>query len=87
MCWAIEDALARGEESYDFLMADSAGTRSISPMPQTPMNWITMGPDRLASRLEKPGLHRIEVSLKQWRRKMEGTGAECDVVNTVKLGN
>jgi CelD/BcsL family acetyltransferase involved in cellulose biosynthesis len=66
---AIEDALARGEESYDF-MAGSAGHKIHLGNAQTPMNWITMGPDRLASRLEAR-LHRIEVSLKQWRRKMK----------------
>ena len=66
---AIEDALARGEESYDF-MAGSAGHKIHLANAQTPMNWITMGPDRLASRLEA-GLHRIELSLKQWRRRMK----------------
>jgi CelD/BcsL family acetyltransferase involved in cellulose biosynthesis len=66
---AIEDALARGEESYDF-MAGSAGHKTHLANAQTPMNWITMGPDRLASRLEA-GLHRIGLSLKQWRRRMK----------------
>ena len=65
----IEDALERGEESYDF-MAGSAGHKIHLANAQTPMNWITMGPDRLASRLEA-GIHRIESSLKQWRRRVK----------------
>jgi CelD/BcsL family acetyltransferase involved in cellulose biosynthesis len=66
---AIEDALARGEDCYDF-MAGGAGHKAHLANAQTPMNWITMSPDRFSSRLEA-GLHRIELSLKQWRRRMK----------------
>jgi len=66
---AIEDALARGEESYDF-MAGSAGHKIHLANAETPMNWISMGPDRFASRLEA-NIQRIELMLKQWRRRLK----------------
>jgi hypothetical protein len=51
-------------------MAGGAGHKVHLANAQTPMNWITMSPDRFSSRLED-GLHRIELSLKQWRRRMK----------------
>jgi CelD/BcsL family acetyltransferase involved in cellulose biosynthesis len=48
---AVEDALARGEEAYDF-MAGEAGHKIHLANAQTSMNWISMGPDRLSSRIE-----------------------------------
>jgi CelD/BcsL family acetyltransferase involved in cellulose biosynthesis len=48
---AIEDALARGEETYDF-MAGAAGHKIHLANAQTSMNWISMGPDRFSNRLE-----------------------------------
>jgi CelD/BcsL family acetyltransferase involved in cellulose biosynthesis len=65
---AVEDALARGEESYDF-MAGSSGHKLRLSNARTQMNWVTLGPDRLTSRLEA-GIHRIETALRQWRRRL-----------------
>lgn len=67
---AIEDALARGEECYDF-MAGGAGHKAHLSNAQTSMNWITLSPDQLSSRLEDK-LHRIELALRRWRRRMKG---------------
>jgi len=48
---AIEDALARGEEAYDF-MAGPAGHKIHLANAQASMNWISIGPDRLSSRIK-----------------------------------
>ncbi|PWC39189.1 GNAT family N-acetyltransferase [Azospirillum sp. TSO35-2] len=53
---AIEDALARGEDGYDF-MSTPAGHKPLLSNAEQPMNWLTLGPDRLSRRLEA-----------QWRR-------------------
>jgi len=58
---AIEDALARGEDTYDF-MAGAAGHKAHLANTQMPITWITMGPNRFSDRV-KAMLHRIVSSL------------------------
>ncbi|KAA0575018.1 GNAT family N-acetyltransferase [Azospirillum sp. Sh1] len=48
---AIEDALARGEDCYDF-MSTPAGHKPLLSNAEQPMNWLTLGPDRFSRRLE-----------------------------------
>ncbi|MBP2299065.1 GNAT family N-acetyltransferase [Azospirillum picis] len=48
---AIEEALARGEEAYDF-MSTPAGHKPLLSNADQPMNWLSLGPDRLSRRLE-----------------------------------
>ncbi len=48
---AIEDALARGEDCYDF-MSTPAGHKPLLSNAEQPMNWLTLGPDRLSRRME-----------------------------------
>ncbi|WP_158045620.1 GNAT family N-acetyltransferase [Skermanella pratensis] len=65
---AIEDALDRGEAVYDF-MAGSSGHKAHLSNAQAPMNWVSIGPDRLARRVEA-GLGRIDGSLRLLRRRL-----------------
>jgi len=48
---AIEDALARGEDCYDF-MSTPAGHKPLLSNAEQPMNWLTLGPDRFSRRME-----------------------------------
>ena len=48
---AIEDALARGEDCYDF-MSTPAGHKPLLSNAEQPMNWLTLGPDRVSRRVE-----------------------------------
>lgn len=48
---AIEDALARGEDCYDF-MSTPAGHKPLLSNAEQPMNWLTLGPDRMSRRME-----------------------------------
>lgn len=78
---AIEDALARGEACYDF-MAGNAGHKVHLSNAQTSMNWITTGPDRLANRLPA-AFHRVELSLKRWRRKIKSRSPTGKIQPTI----
>ena len=51
-------------------MAGPAGHKVHLANAQTSMNWITMAPDHLSTRLEA-GLYQIEISLKRWRRRVK----------------
>ncbi|CAO3409637.1 GNAT family N-acetyltransferase [Azospirillum largimobile] len=48
---AVEDALARGEDCYDF-MSTPAGHKPLLSNAEQPMNWLTLGPDRVGRRVE-----------------------------------
>lgn len=65
---AVEDALARGEAAYDF-MAGSSGHKAHLSNEQSPMTWVSIGPDRLARKVEA-GLARVDGSLRQLRRRL-----------------
>ena len=47
----ISDALARGEDCYDF-MSTPAGHKPLLSNAEQPMNWLTLGPDRVSRRVE-----------------------------------
>ncbi|KAA0573763.1 GNAT family N-acetyltransferase [Azospirillum sp. B21] len=48
---AVEDTLARGEDCYDF-MSTPAGHKPLLSNAEQPMNWLTLGPDRVSRRVE-----------------------------------
>lgn len=76
---AIEDAMARGEDCYDFL-STPAGHKPLLSNAEQPMNWLTLGPDRVGRRLEAQ-MRRMRAllvdtakrSLRGWTAPAKGT--------------
>ncbi|WP_052710285.1 GNAT family N-acetyltransferase [Azospirillum thiophilum] len=75
---AIEDAQARGEDCYDF-MSTPAGHKPLLSNAEQPMNWLTLGPDRLGRRMEAhwrrtcgPVLEAAKRSLRGWTATVKG---------------